>query len=170
MEWIAWLLNAGVLDHSLEGLSNGFWVALQLRAGCGTDRINKEGRKLPCEPESRPGLLQLACRVGNTECQTSGDEHKLRVVFGRTYGFCSHTHSQIKRCRHCPSRLHPMHWHKNNHVRAGQRFTPLFKVSLHWISRITVQRAYVGIHKIPHRLWHDMVQVTSCVGVLNVSW
>lgn len=145
MAWIEWLLNAGVLDHSLEGLSKGFWVTLQLRAGCGTDRINKEGRKLPCEPETQPGLLQLACWVGNMQCQTSGDEHKSRVVFGRTCGFCSHTRSQIKRCRHCPSRLHPMHWHENNHVQSGQRSIPLFKVSLRWMSRIMVQGAYVGI-------------------------
>lgn len=89
MARVAQQLNAGVLDHSLQGLSEGFWGTLQLRAGCGADRIKKEGRKLPCEPESQPGLLPLACWVGNKQCQMSGDEHKARVVFGRTCGLCS---------------------------------------------------------------------------------
>lgn len=145
MAWIEWLINAGVLDHSLERLSKGFWVTLQLRAGCGTNRINKEGRKLPCGPEIQPGLLQLSCQVGNMQCQTSGDEHQLRVIFGRTCRFYSHTRSQIKRCRHRPSRLHSMHWHKNNHVQASQKSIPLFKAGPSWMSRIIVHGAYVGV-------------------------
>lgn len=102
---------------ALKDCQKSFESLVQLRAGCGTDRIKKEGRKLPCEPETQPGLLQLACWVGNIQCQTSGDEQS-RVISGRTYGSCSHTRPWIKRIRRCTSRSHPMHWHKNNRVQA----------------------------------------------------
>lgn len=158
MSWIAWLINGGVLDHSLEGLSKGFWITLQLRAGCGTDRINKEGRKLPCEPETQPGLLQLTCWVGNMQCQTSGNEHKSRVIFGGTCGFCSHTRSQIKRCRHCPSRLHPMHWHKNM-CRPQVHPTVQSQPTLNVQDNVPGSICRDISTEYPFRLWHDMVQV-----------
>lgn len=160
MARIAWQLNAGVLDQFLQGLSKGFWGTLQLRAGCGTDRIKKEGRKLPCEPEAQPGLLPLACWVGNKWCQTSGDEHESRVFLEEHMDSAVISCSQSRRCRHCPNRLHPMGWHKNNHW-GGQWSISLFKASLHPMSRMMVKGAY--LYRISLRLWYDTVQVTSCI-------
>lgn len=160
MAWIARQLNAGVLDQFLQGLSKGFWGTLQLRAGCGTDRIKKEGRKLPCEPEAQPGLLPLACWVGNKWCQTSEDEHKSRVFLEEHMDSAVISCSQSRRCRHCPNRLHPMGWHKNNHW-GGQWSISLFKASLHPMSSMMVKGAY--LYRIPLRLWYDTVQVTSCI-------
>lgn len=115
----------------------------------------KEGRKLPCEPETQPGLLPLACWVGSKQCQKSGDEHKARV--GRTCGFCSHLLFPEQEMQTLPQQAasHGLTQKQSLRQANGPSLQP------HLMSRIMVQAAY--LYRVSLRLWYDTIQVTSCI-------
>lgn len=66
----------------------------------------------------------------------------------------------IPRSRDCPSRLHPMHWHKNNHVQAGQRSMP-------WCSQPTLNVQ----DNDPGSICRDIsTEYPSGFGTISVRW
>lgn len=147
-------LNARVLDHSLQGLSKGFWGALQLTAGCGTDKIKKEGR------EEAPMWTWDSARSPTTALL--GRQQAMPEVWGWTQG----TSCFIRTCEfwsHLPFPEQEMQTLPQQAVSHGltQEQSLIHPSSPCSMSRIMVKAAYLS--RTPLRLWYDTIQMTSCI-------